>query len=748
MRKFNFTLLLGVLATAVSVDAFAADMSEEAGVVPSIQEIQTLATYNTASTIVAGAATLAEKTSRAQQWWLNNINRPYNNVLGSNNGSGVVVGVVDTGAQTTHKSLDGQFAATYNSLTMGSAITDERAHGTMVSGVIAGHIDTDSRYEGVAPGAKLAVYKAFGASASTPNSVIAQGIKWAVDVPGVSVLNLSLGSSSVAFGNELKYATDKNVLVVAAMGNSGTVGAMYPAKYASYVMFNNRIIAVGALTQNNTRSTFSSWDPTVANWTVFAPGTGIYSSYSTPSMYDTWAAMNGTSFAAPMVSGQAALIKSNWNFLTADTTAQIIFKTATRLCSNGGNGLTKVTMCADTGVPDPVFGWGLINVSRSLQPIGNLTLTNYSGTQVIVNGTQLVSSKGGSSAQLTSLSTIGVDSFNRGYMVDLGATVTRALTKTSSTPVMPLRTTTVAGAKFGAAYAYASSSNLHITLSKASFSSSTGSYGGGLGSTSETYFGLQSTGTTPLSLSGEASKFNSPYYNFADSGYHSGYSVAVSDTSVLRAGVMSSGNNLPGAVVGTIELQKKFGNDVVVIAAGNMQETRASLGMHGTGALGMSADTSTRFITSSGSKEVAVNTYVSAMMSAGITSEYTNNDNSLISGGSAVYSQAWSLGIAQKSLFRHNDSLGFTVSMPLRTMRGSVNVTTATSQSQLDGSLEYLTQGVTLAPTGAEKDLEIAYTRAYLGGTLSAIAQMKLDPGHVAGADTQYGAGINWSRAF
>lgn len=328
MRTFKLTPLLAALATAVSANAFA-DTSEDTYTGPSMKDIAgsiELATYVTDRTIVEGIATSKETTSRSRQWWLNNINRPYNNQLGANNGAGVVVGVVDTGAQTDHKALNGQFAQTFNPYTNSWAITDEREHGTMVSGIIAGRFSDDSPYEGVAPGAKIAMFKAFQTASIVPDTIVSQGIRWAVD-QGVPILNLSVGSASVSsFNSAIKYATDKGILVVAAMGNTGNTGkagALWPAGFAKYSTTNNRIIAVGALNQDNTRLGISSWDPTLANWTVFAPGGKIFSSYSDKQMYNTFASMSGTSFAAPMVSGQAALIKSNWNFLNAETIAQV-----------------------------------------------------------------------------------------------------------------------------------------------------------------------------------------------------------------------------------------------------------------------------------------------------------------------------------------------------------------------------------------------------------------------------------------
>jgi hypothetical protein len=86
--------------------------------------------------------------------------------------------------------------------------------------------------------------------------------------------------------------------------------------------------------------------------------------------------------------------------------------------------------------------------------------------------------------------------------------------------------------------------------------------------------------------------------------------------------------------------------------------------------------------------------------------------------------------------------------MPLRTQSGSMQVTTATGQSQEDGALSYTTQTLALSPSGIERNLELAYARALSSGTLSAMAQLKFQPGHDAQAATQLGIGLRYQKRF
>jgi hypothetical protein len=301
------------------------------------------------------------------------------------------------------------------------------------------------------------------------------------------------------------------------------------------------------------------------------------------------------------------------------------------------------------------------------------------------------------------------------------------------------------------------------TLGKTSisFTNTSGNvYALGTGGTTEQFFGLQSTGMAPKSLTGQGGKFNAPYFALGENASHTGYATTFANGDVLRFGsivqtaqmetALFGASNTPSAMsIATVELQKKFGDITTVATAGHLQETDAVLGMRGTGALGINTQANTTFMSLAASKPVAVNTYFSAMVSVGDTAAYNNAAASLIDGASASQSAAWSMGLARTDLYKTGDSLGFTLSMPLRTMSGSMNMTTATAQSQEDGSLSYATQALSLSPTGMEKDVELAYARPMsFGGKISAMAQVKFEPGHDAQAPTQYGIGFKYQRSF
>jgi subtilisin family serine protease len=232
------------------------------------------------------------------------LGRPYANQLGTGNGAGVTVGVVDSGLQLTHPTLKGQVLATYNAFTGSTDVTDQMGHGTHVSGLIAGSLANGSLTEGVAPGAKLVMAKVFQ-TGSTDSLTIQRGIDWVVNTQKAPILSLSLGSSVLSLQAPIQNAVAKGALITAALGNDGkTNAASWPAEFAKASWAKGQIIAVGAVDAANQRASFSNVDPTLANWTVYAPGVNVASSYSVPTMQNAYVYMSGTSMATPIVAGQ------------------------------------------------------------------------------------------------------------------------------------------------------------------------------------------------------------------------------------------------------------------------------------------------------------------------------------------------------------------------------------------------------------------------------------------------------------
>lgn len=256
-----------------------------------------------------------------------------NEDYGNTAGEGTVVAVIDTGVDYNHEDLQdniwtnsAEVSGTtgadddnngyvddvhgINLIDPNETPMDDHGHGTHVAGIIAME-NNNVGGVGIAYKSKIMPIKAGGSDGTFNSTDIAKAIVYAYK-NGADVINMSFGSyaHSALIENALQDAFNSCVLVAAA-GNYGIPTAdcplggqnMYPASY-SYV------IGVMAYDEANSFASFSNWDyaPNAnAEYEVVAPGVNIYSTLPN-GRYATW---NGTSMAAPMVSAEAAILRSS-----------------------------------------------------------------------------------------------------------------------------------------------------------------------------------------------------------------------------------------------------------------------------------------------------------------------------------------------------------------------------------------------------------------------------------------------------
>lgn len=230
------------------------------------------------------------------QWNLpiTETNRGWKLSKGSND---VIVGVVDTGVDLSHPDLKGRLLKGYNVIAPDEEPIDDVGHGTHVAGIISANVNNGEGIAGMMWGGKILPVKALDKSGSGTTYSVAQGIIWAAD-NGAKVINLSLGNYADAqFLHEaIKYAYDKDVVLVAATGNDNTERPGYPAAYPE-------VLSVSATDYNLNKASFSNYGDYVD---VVAPGESIASTYPD----NQYAALSGTSMASPHVAALAALIRS------------------------------------------------------------------------------------------------------------------------------------------------------------------------------------------------------------------------------------------------------------------------------------------------------------------------------------------------------------------------------------------------------------------------------------------------------
>lgn len=209
----------------------------------------------------------------------------------------VIVAVVDTGVDLRHPDLNGRLLEGYNAIEPDEKPYDDVGHGTHVAGIIAANVNNNEGIAGMMWGGKILPVKALDNSGAGTSYSVAEGIIWATD-RGAKVINLSLGNYADAqFLHEaVKYAYDRDVVLIAATGNDNTERPGYPAAYPE-------VLAVSATDYQLQRASFSNYGDYVD---VMAPGESIASTYPD----NQYAALSGTSMACPHVTALAALIRS------------------------------------------------------------------------------------------------------------------------------------------------------------------------------------------------------------------------------------------------------------------------------------------------------------------------------------------------------------------------------------------------------------------------------------------------------
>ncbi|MGP7818038.1 S8 family serine peptidase [Niallia sp. 01092] len=280
------------------------------------------------------ASYLPKDSSYHKQWYLNTVNseKAWDETKGS---SKITVAVIDGGMQTDHPEFKGRIVSPYNAVTNNHSINPD-IHGTHVAGIIAAANDKKGTI-GIAPNVHIMPINIFtGDGADAYDESV--GIMYAVD-HGANIINMSYNSLQYSYAEEhaIKYAASKGVVLVAAAGNDGNNAQNYPAAYDS-------VIAVTATDDKDQLTNFSNYGASVD---ISAPGNTIYSTSPTNS-YKT---MSGTSMAAPVVSGVAALVLSKNPLLSLEDVTNIL-----------------ITSTKDLGAAgrDEQFGYGRIDAEKAL----------------------------------------------------------------------------------------------------------------------------------------------------------------------------------------------------------------------------------------------------------------------------------------------------------------------------------------------------------------------------------------------
>ena len=291
-------------------------------------------------------------------------------------GKGVLVAVIDTGVNF-HKDIEKNLwdggeeypNHGYNTFDNSHDVSDGFDHGTHCAGIICGD-GTSGTQTGIAPDAKIMCIKVMNDGGSGDANTVCSGIEFAIE-HGADVLNMSLGfpnasaTTKEALRQTCVNALEANVAIIAAVGNDRMLTISMPVPNNVRTPANcpppwlhpdqqvnagglSAVIAVGAIDYSNKIADFSSKGPVTWKTTsygdynylpnreiglirpdVCAPGVGIMSCDNSNST--KYKKMDGTSQAAPCVTGVVCLMLQKKPYLTPAQICEALETTAKKL---------------------------------------------------------------------------------------------------------------------------------------------------------------------------------------------------------------------------------------------------------------------------------------------------------------------------------------------------------------------------------------------------------------------------------
>ncbi len=629
-------------------------------------------------------------------------------------GKGVTVGIVDSGITATNPDLAGKIVSAPNTNFIAGAKTDVRdlnGHGTHVAGIIGAAADNKG-VVGVAPGAMLLPIRVASANGMVSASALGQGIRRAAEL--APIINVSIGGGACCI-KDIQYAVNRGALIIAAAGNSGAAAPVWPARYAKEPWAMGRVIAVGAVDQSNRIASWSNRAGDAQNFYLVAPGQWILSTKDNSQAY-----MSGTSMAAPMVTGAAALVKSRWSFLRAEDVAEVLFRSAT-----------------DLGAPgtDPIYGRGLLNLEQAMKPIGITYVVNSKGQAVATNLVLIMPAAPYAAAvKNTSIKAVELDEFGREFEIDLGQRVVTAVDQTLS----KLLAQSVDEVK----------NTQHKNIPAFKFNNtqvSVGVLGTGL------KFGQLDSKNSKIEFA--AAQLSNPAinlvpkHNYLGIAHSLGTGLTVKAAAYTTAGsdqLQATSKKSQQANASVLSVVKSTQYSSLGLAISTVNEATSFMGGTIAG-LGVSGAKNLTFVTAEAAVEIGHNAVAFAQVSS---AQSANNSNS--AGFNAVVNRARAikLGVTKNNVVSRNDYLTVTIEQPLKVSAGKLTTNLAVGRGDT-GQLMFENKTINLASSGQETQIKFDYmTMVQKDITGRIFLQFDHNPLHDSTVGTQSIIGFQLFKSF
>ena len=674
-------------------------------------------------------------------------------------GKGVKIALVDTGINPALHDFAGKVDPASQDVVASRGIADTEGHGTATAAVAAAARDGLGML-GVAFEATIV-----SLNTSDPTDCPDTGcthssvaIAKAVDlarIAGVKVINISLGGkdSSAQVNSAIARAAAAGIVVVMSAGNGGAdPGGANPEGFALGASQNSNVIIAGAVDSNRNIASFSNRAGSGAASYLTALGVRV----TAPDQTGALAAWSGTSFSAPIISGAVALLAGAFPNLTGQQIISILY-----------------TSADDAGTPgiDPVYGHGILNISRAFQPLGALSLPD--GKTAVDPGSASGSAStpmGDASPRLAGV--IILDGFSRAFVVNFARSLRRApLDQPLADGLQPGLSTATAGAG-PAAVSITVRRNLagqpEVGMAQLGLTAQDARKARLISGLAVSRIGPRTAVALGFSESGRSLQqrlVGSADHAFlvardplARMGFYGtgGTSIAVRQrfgrfglTVTGERGTIAStglGPRLadPGYSIASATLDRRFGRAALTLGASRLDEQGTMLGARFSRLVGAGAATSW-FVDAGARLDLGRGWGADAGYRRGWTS---GRGLGALAQSGRLSSDAWSFDIAKHGFLQAGDSFALRVMQPLRVRSGGFGLDVPVSYDYATLTAGYQKQLFSLAPAGREIDVEAAYGMRLLHGVLTANLFVRRDPGNVASLDPDLGAAIRYTLGF
>jgi subtilisin family serine protease len=327
----------------------------------------------------AGGLTNDPYVTNNQQWHLSKIQAIQAWDITPGNAS-TVVAIVDTGVASNHPDLVGKLLPGYNFNANNTDTSDSSGHGTAVAGTAAAQGNNGQGVAGVAWGNSILPVKISDSTSYATYANMAKALTYAVD-QGARVINISFygSTSSSTLQSAADYVWNRNGIIFACAGNTGTNSPQYPAAC-------NTVIAVSDINSADTLSPSSTYGSFIS---LSAPGTNILTTNSDGG-YGGW---SGTSFASPVAAGVATLVVA--------ANPQLSNASIVNILRNNSDDLGAAGF-------DTSYGHGRVNAYRAVVAAGVAPADSTAPTVAITSPSSGSTVSGTVNVPITSSDAVGV----------------------------------------------------------------------------------------------------------------------------------------------------------------------------------------------------------------------------------------------------------------------------------------------------------------------------------------------------